>query len=153
VVHAVPEADDRERELDLLAPPGPVQVREEKRELDVLVGRQDRNEVVELEDEADVRAPPLCERRLAHSRDLGFTDEDAPRRRAVDPGDEVQERRLAGPRRAHERDKVPFLDGQRELVEDGEDLRVARVLLDERVDLDEGGRHTALLRVRGISPS
>src|SRR5690606_34067291 len=105
-------------------------------------------EVVELEDEPDVLAPPLREGALAHRGDLCVADEDLPSGRSVDAGDQVQERRLPGARRAHEGDELPLLDLEGEAVEDGEDLRVARVLLDDALDLDEGFGHLFL-----VSPS
>ena len=50
------EPDQRQRVLDVLAPLAPRQAREQQRQLDVLERREHRHQVVELEDEADVRA-------------------------------------------------------------------------------------------------
>src|SRR5512143_26522 len=152
VVRAIRQAHDRERELDLLFPASPVHVREKEGKLDVLERREDGNEIVELEDEADVRASPFRERALAHRRDLPVADDDPARGGAVDARDEVQERGLARARGTHERHEIPLVDRERQVVEHGEDLGVARVLFHERVDADErgGGAHAALLFV---SPS
>ena len=59
------------------------------------------------------------------------------------PAIEVQERRLPRARRAHQGDEIPLLDLEREAVEDGEDLRVAGVLLDDVLDPDEGFGHVS----------
>ena len=128
VVHPVGEADDRR------GPSRPASAararersRQEERQLDVLEGRQDRDEVVELEDEADVLAPPLREGPLAHRGDL------RPRRRGSGrrSGGRCRRSRFRsvvfpepdGPIRAT---KSPFVDLERQAVEDGQDLRVAR---------------------------
>src|ERR1044071_3880553 len=69
VVHAVAQPDQRERRLDVLAPLGFGERREQERQLDVLERREHRYEVVELEHEADVRGAPAGELRLAQLGD------------------------------------------------------------------------------------
>ena len=58
VLRAVLEADHRERRRHVVPPVGARERREQQRQLDVLLRRQHRQQVVELEDEADVPGAP-----------------------------------------------------------------------------------------------
>ena len=62
---------------------------------DVLLGVQHREQVVELEDEADVLAPQVRELVVVHARDLLAGDVTRAARRLVEPGEDVHQRRLA----------------------------------------------------------
>ena len=74
VLRAIGEPDDLQRDRDALPPLGLRQLRQQQRQLDVPLGRQHRQQVVELKHEADVlRAPP---RQLAAAERA-----DLPRRR------------------------------------------------------------------------
>jgi hypothetical protein len=70
---------------------------EHQRQGHVLLGREHGEEVEELEDEADVLAPQLRELVVVKGRDLGAVDLDRAARRPVEAGQDVHERRLAGP--------------------------------------------------------
>ena len=83
-----------QRRVGLLAGDG-------KRENDVLLRRQHRQQVEELEDEADVLAPKLRQLRVVELADLGIGDPDVTVGRLIEAGEDVHERRLAGPRGAH----------------------------------------------------
>jgi hypothetical protein len=69
--------------------------RDGQRQQDVLLGIERRQEVEGLKDEADVPAAQLGQRLVAHRRDVLRPDVDAARRRAIEPGEQVHERRLA----------------------------------------------------------
>ncbi len=75
-----------------------------QRQRDVLLGREHREQVEELEDEAELVAAQLREPLVVELRDV-----DAARRldrapgRPVETGEDVHERRLPGARRAHDR--------------------------------------------------
>ena len=79
----------------------------------------------ELEAEVDVlaRRQPREERRvLEHDAALGpgrvddlAVERDASRVGALEPGDEVEQRRLAAARRAEQADELPFVDGERHI--------------------------------------
>ena len=73
---------------------------------DVLLGRERRQQVEELEDEAD---PPTTEDRdlvVAHAEMGGAVDRHLARRRLVEPTDQVQQRALARAARAHDGDEL-----------------------------------------------
>jgi hypothetical protein len=78
-------------------------MRSSRRQLHVLEGREDRQEVVRLEDEADGARAPLRERAFPQSFEVLAGDLDGPGAGTIETGDEVQERRLAGAGRAHQR--------------------------------------------------
>ena len=60
------------------------------------------DQVVELEDEADVAAAPAGELALRELRHVGAGHDHLARRGPVDAGDQVEQRRLARARRAHQ---------------------------------------------------
>src|SRR5262249_45930964 len=99
---------------------------------------QHRHEVVELEDEAHVRGAPVGEVRLAVARDVLAADEQLARVGLVDAGDEVEQRRFPGPRRAHQRDEIAARDVERDVVQHRHDLRPAYVALRKMRDTDDG---------------
>ena len=69
---------------------------------DVLLRREHRQQVELLEDEADVPAAQLGQVLVGHLGDVLAADLHAAVGRAVEPGEQVHERRLAGARRAHD---------------------------------------------------
>ena len=111
VVELVPEPHELEvvprtlEALALRAAPGKVE-----RQHGVLERRQRRQQLEELEDDPDVRAPPDGQLLLAHLVETLPVDRDLPRRRPVDPGDQVEDRRLAAPRRADDRHHLARAD-------------------------------------------
>ena len=76
---------------------------ERGREHDVLLRGQRGHQVERLEDEADPVAPQLGEPAVVERRDVGVADVHRARRERVEPGDAMQQRRLAGARRSHDR--------------------------------------------------
>ncbi len=102
--------------------------RDREREEDVLLRGEHRQEVEELEDEADVLAPELRQVVVAERRDLGSGDRHGAARRLVEPGEGVHERRLARAGRAHDGDELARLDVERDAaqrVDGGRALAVA----------------------------
>ena len=101
---------------------------DQQRHRDVLGGGQRRQQVVLLEDEADVALPELGLLRGGHRVDRLAEDVDAARRRVEDPGDDREERRLPAARGA---------DQQQQLADPGLDLDAAqRVDLVRALDVD-----------------
>ena len=86
---------------------------------------------------------PTCAARHAASslsvelRDVDARDEDRARRRLVDAGDEVEQRRLAGARRPHQRDEVALRDVEIDVDQHRDDLAAANVALHEAADGDQ----------------
>ena len=102
-------------EPDLLDQLGqPLRVRlaagELERQRDVLGRREHRQQVEELKDEPDVVTAQLGQLRVVERRDLDAGDRDLARRRPVQPGEDVHQRRLARARRAHHRGQPPLSD-------------------------------------------
>jgi hypothetical protein len=81
------EPDERECDHRVLAPLGGGEVRQQKRELDVLPRRQYRQEVVELEHEADVLRAPARELAARQLVDALAADQDRSRGRGVEAAD------------------------------------------------------------------
>ena len=77
VVHALGETDDAESGFDVLAAFGLGELGEQQRQLDVLKGGEHGNQVVHLEDEADVARAPLGELAGGHVGDFVAGDGDA----------------------------------------------------------------------------
>ena len=90
----------------VLAPPAD----EQQRQLDVLDRGQRRQQVEELEHEADLAAAQARELGLAQLVDALAVEPDLAGRRAIEAGEEVEQRRLAAPARAHDRDELAALD-------------------------------------------
>src|SRR6185436_2670396 len=65
-----------------------------------------RQEIEELEDEADVLATQLREARVVEVGDVRSVDHDGAGRRLVESREDVHQRRLARTRRAHDRREV-----------------------------------------------
>ena len=81
---------------------------ERQRQDDVLRGGQDRDEVERLEDEAQAVAPQPRQALVVEAGQLLPVDHDGARRRLVEPGEQVHQRRLPGARRAHDRRELPL---------------------------------------------
>ena len=128
---AAGQADDSQRRHDVLAPLAPRQVREQERQLDVLERRQDRDQVIGLEDEADVVGPPAGDLRLGEVAQVLAVHDHLAAGGPVEPGDQVQERGLARARGAHERQELPFADGKIEVDQNRNPELVASVFLVE----------------------
>jgi hypothetical protein len=88
-----------------------------EREDDVLLRRQHRQQVEELEDEPDVVAAQLRQLGVVEIRDLDARDRHAAGGGLVEPREDVHERRLAGARRAHDRRQLPAGDLERDSAE------------------------------------
>src|SRR5690606_24127358 len=75
------------------------QAEELERERDVVPRAEPGQEIEELEDEPDVPCPPMDERFLVELVEDVLADPDRPARRPLETRDEVEQSRLAGPRR------------------------------------------------------
>ena len=131
------EADDPQRRLDVLAPLGARERRQEQRQLDVAVRGEHRDQVVGLEHEADVARAPRRELAARHRGDLVARHGHGAGRRDVQPAQEVQQRRLARAARAHERDELAGVHVQVQALEDVDLLAAAPVALVEAAHADE----------------
>jgi hypothetical protein len=108
MVETVAEADQRESVLGLDGV-----VRDVGDERDVFAGRQARNQVVELKDEAHVMAPIVGELVLAGVRQLVVAEPHPARRRHVQSAEDVEQRRFAAAGYAKKRQELAR--GEREV--------------------------------------
>src|SRR5262249_17814175 len=69
-----------------------------------------REQIVELEDEADVLRSPARQLAGRRTRDVAAADDHAPRGWLVEASDQVEQGRLAGARGAHEREELSARD-------------------------------------------
>ena len=90
-----------------------------ERQQQVLLDGEQRDQVEELEDEADVAAPEARARVLVERGEIGAVDHHAARRRAVDAGDQVEQRRLAGAAPPDQHDDLPARDRDRDVAQHG----------------------------------
>jgi hypothetical protein len=82
-------------------------------EFEIALGRERREEVEALEDEADLAAADVCAAGVGGGRQVFVVDHDAPGRRRQEPAEEVQHGGLAAARRPHDGEKLALLDLQR----------------------------------------
>ena len=103
------------------------ELRQQQRQLDVALGGQHRQQVVELEDEADVlRAPAPTARRPTSLSMRSPPTSIAPSRRRVEPADQVEQRRLARAGRAHQREEIALRNVEVDALEHVDALAAAR---------------------------
>src|SRR6266699_1483009 len=132
MIRPVRKSHDVEREAH---PLGAVLFREgrkQERQLDVLIRGEHRQQVEGLEHEADVARAPGRELSRRHRADVGATDADGTSRRLVETGDEIEQRRLAGARRPHQRREAARRNIETEV---GEDVDLLGVTLERLVDV------------------
>jgi len=130
------QPDDPQRRQHVLAPLSARQVGQEQRQLDVLEGRQHRDEVVELEDEADVVGPPAGDPRVGEHPQVLIVDDHAAPGGPVEPGDQVEQGGLARARGAHQGEVFALLDGQVEVDEHRDAELVAAIFLGDPLEDD-----------------
>src|SRR5262245_32959452 len=151
MVLAAAQADGGEQRAGALPLLGEGHVGVDHRERHVLERRRPPEQVEVLEDEAD---PPVADRRaLIHRerRNVGVTQPIGTARRLVEAADQVHARRLAGTRRADDRQELAGADVERDAAQ-CPDLDVAQVVdLGDVAELDERG-HGAYRRFRPWNP-
>ena len=135
---AVREPDRVDQRLEPLRV-GPVPGDADRQE-DVLLGGEDRQQVVALEDEADLGAAQQREVVVSQRVEPGAGDLDRAARGLVEPGEDVHQRRLAGARGAHDRGEAAGREGDVDAAQ-GVDRDVAlAVALRQRTTDDDLAR-------------
>ena len=86
-------------------PPG-----DRKRQQDVLLRGQDRQEVEELEDETELVPPQIGQGTVVQTSDLLAVDLDRTGGRDIEAGEDVHQGRLAGTGRTHDRSETTLLE-------------------------------------------
>src|SRR5262249_6301710 len=126
------------------------EVREQQRQLDVALRGEHRQQVVELEDEADVGGPPARELATRQLVDAPVVHHDGASARHVQAADEIQQGSLAGAGWPHQRDEVRARDIEVDAVQDFDGLAPAAVRLRQAADLHE---HVHFSTTRTAAPS
>jgi hypothetical protein len=134
---AILEANQLQRDCRIALALGAVEARQQQRQFDVLLGRQHRHQVVELEDETDVVAAPGRQLPGAHRVDALPVDVDLTAAGRIQSADQVEQRGLARTRRAHQCDEVALLDVQVDAVQNLDLFRAALVGLGEVANADQ----------------
>ena len=93
-----------------------------EREQDVLLRGERRQELEELEDDADMLATPSCELVLAHLAHLAPREDDAPARGPVDASEQVEQCRFAAAGWAVDGEERLRRNGEGEIVQNGDGL-------------------------------
>ena len=106
-----------------------------QRQADVFEARQGRQQVEELEDEADLVAPHARQLIVGQAGERFAVDADLAGGRAVEAADQIEQRRLAGAGRADDRDHLAARDGEADGVE-RDDVAFAGELLGDVVERD-----------------
>ena len=107
VVTAIFEADELERVFRVLLALFRRERREQQRQLDVLLRREHRDQIEALEHEADVARAPVRQLAAFHLLEVLARDRELAAVRAIEPADQVEQRRLARARRPQQRQQFP----------------------------------------------
>jgi hypothetical protein len=139
VLQAMGELHERQELAGALVDFQPRPAAQVQRKTDVFQAGERRQEVEELEDEPDLvpsDAGQVVVRELGQRPSL---DAHGAAGGSIEPANQVEERRLARPRRPDDRDHFAGLDRQRHVVE-GDDAPLAFELFGDVVERDDGGR-------------
>src|SRR5436190_10456653 len=145
---AIDERDDIEGRHHVLAPLLLREIRQEQRQLDILECGEHRNQVVELENESDIPRAPGGERPLGQTADVGAADADAAARRAIDAGEQIEQRRLARSGRPHQPQEIAGGHGDRDALEHRHFDLIAAVGFGDVTKFDQSHSHLTRTRAR-----
>ena len=140
VVGPVGQPDELERVERAASGAARALPRDEQRKLDVLDRAQHRHQVVELEDEPHVSRAVVGALAVGHLRQGRPLDQDLALVDGVEPGEAVEQRRLAAAARAHDRHHLAACKRQVDTTE-GRDLHHPGVVgLHDRARVDDRAR-------------
>src|SRR3974390_2963915 len=137
VLGAVGEAHELECRLHVALALRARQVREQQRHLDVSLGREHRQQVVELEHESHMPRAPLGELAARELVDTLPGDDHLALIGPIEAADQIEEGRLAHARWPQEREKLPALHLQIERVQHLDALLAAHVSLHHVLQRDD----------------
>jgi len=138
MIHAVAEIHHAQGRFGVLPPLPSGERGQMKRKLHVLDSPKDRDQVVELKDKAHVVGAPVGELGFRKSGDVHIANPDHPAVRFIDSGQEVQQGRLPGARRSHERQELPVGDVEGDIVQDRDDEVFPLIGLEDIPDFYDG---------------
>src|SRR6185436_12900884 len=117
------------------------QLGQQQRQLHVLLGGQRRQQVVQLEHESHVLRSPSREPSAAERSDLDAADVNTAAARCIEAADQIEQGRLAGARRPHQREKFAGLDVEVHALQHVDAFTAAREVLVDIANLDENIAH------------
>jgi hypothetical protein len=141
VMRAIGESDQIEGGIDAGPAFGPGERDEQKREFDILEGRENGNEMIELENVADVTGAPLGETGPGEAGHIVSVDDKVTGGGSVDPGDEIEEGGLSRTGWPHEGEELTAGDFQAEFLQGCDEVGSLLEGLGEVSDLDEAIGH------------
>ena len=127
--HAIRQANQLQDRHHLALAFGTRQRQEQERQLDILIGAQDRQQVIELEHEPDVPRAPARQLPLRHGGDEVLPDPDLALAGAIQTGDQIQQRGFARAAWPHQAEIFAFRHVEVQVVEDVDLLAAAREVL------------------------
>src|ERR1019366_3085490 len=153
MAHAVAQADQLQRRRRVLQALPLLQVGELERQLHVLHGRQHREQIELLENEAHVLVAPVGDLAVAQLAQVVAEHADVPAGGTIHGGDQVQQRRLARSRWPHQGHEFAFVDAQAHVLQRDYVELVAHVLLSQVAGFNDDFAHNVAAFWRTASPS
>jgi hypothetical protein len=147
VVHALAQSDDGKSGFNVLATFRFRKLRQQQGQLDVLKRREHRDEVVHLEDEADVARAPVGQFPARHVRDFIARHADGAARRNIEAAQQVEQRGFARAARPHEGHEIAAVDVQVESLQDVDVLIAAAVGFIQPAHLNQTARCSTAVHV------
>src|ERR1019366_2524718 len=152
MAHAVAQADQVQRRRRVLHALPLLQVGEQQRQRHVLHGRQHREQIELLENEAHVFVAPVGDLAVAQLAQVVAEHADVPAGGAIHGGDQVQQRRLTRSRRPHQGHEFAFVDPEAHVLQRGHMELVAHVLLGQVAGFNDDFAHNVAAFWRTASP-
>src|SRR6185369_5084843 len=137
MMHTIAKTNERHCEFDMLATLRLGKLGQQQRQLDVLKRREHRNEVVHLEDKADVTRAPGCELASREVRDLVACNSNGSCAGQIDATKKIQQGAFAGSAWPHEGDELAGRHVQIQTLKNMDRFTTALISLIEPTDLYE----------------
>src|SRR5512145_452280 len=113
-------------------------MRQEERQFDVLKGREDRYEIVELKNKSHIKGSPVSEFYLRKARDVDAANFDNTAVWFVNAVNKVQEGTLTGAGRTHKGKKLAFVYVKGDVLEDRYNLASPSIGFEEVFYFNDG---------------
>ncbi|MEZ4456432.1 MAG: hypothetical protein R2882_07775 [Gemmatimonadales bacterium] len=107
--------------------------------LDVLPGRERRDQMERLEDEADLLGPELGSFVFSEAAEIGAVEGHPAAAGPVEPREQAEERGLAAARGPDDREEAAALEGERDIVQHRQPPAAGQIGLREAVADEHGG--------------
>src|ERR1035441_5102989 len=152
MAHAVAQADQLQRRRRVLQALLLLQVGEQERQRHVLHGRQHREQIELLENEAHVFVAPVGDLAVAQLAQVVAEHADVPAGGTIHGGDQVQQRRFTRSRRPHQGYEFAFVDPEAHVLQRDHVELVAHVLFGQVAGFNDDFAHNVAVFWRTASP-